>query len=564
MAKFTGGDLRLKDGQNVTWGTGLDSNIWWDDALGELRLDTTISGVYPIQDYQLTTKQYVDDVITSLSGEVGVHNELTGLQGGTTAEYYHMTSAQHTALTDVGGVVNASTQHIHDDRYFREDEFISTASGAGDAGKPIILNGSGEIDPSMIDFGAIDHGSLSGLLDDDHTQYILVDGTRGFTGVVAGITPTADNHLTTKQYVDQVAQGLDWQDSVTSKSGCTPPVSPSDGDRYIVCDSAGTGDWAGLEDYVVEWNGTSWSGTEPNEGFASWVEDEDIVYIYNGTSWVKFGSTVTHNNLSGLQGGTADEYYHMTSTQYTTLTDNGGVVDASAQHIHTTSGVVDFEELAVDAVAAALVGAGIVTVTYDDPGDTIVISGTDTFATHTHPVGDITDFTEEVQDVIGSTVVGAGTVVVTYDDPGNTVTVSGISGPEISPTVDHGLLVGLEDDDHTQYVPTDGSRGFTATVSGIDPVQSYHLATKSYVDAGGIDRHGRESIANGASTVSVTFADLGHTDYTVNATMENTSDSPPSIYAYIVSARVSTGFTVTFMGDMDSANYVLNWSVIED
>jgi len=49
---------------------------------------------------------------------------------------------------------------------------------------------------------AADHGSLTGLLSDDHTQYILVDGTRGFTGVVSGITPTASNHFATKSYVD--------------------------------------------------------------------------------------------------------------------------------------------------------------------------------------------------------------------------------------------------------------------------------------------------------------------------------------------------------------------------
>jgi len=47
-----------------------------------------------------------------------------------------------------------------------------------------------------------DHGGLTGLFGDDHTQYTLEDGTRGFTGVVAGITPTADAHLTTKGYVD--------------------------------------------------------------------------------------------------------------------------------------------------------------------------------------------------------------------------------------------------------------------------------------------------------------------------------------------------------------------------
>ena len=47
---------------------------------------------------------------------------------------------------------------------------------------------------------------------------------------------------------------------------------------------------------------------------------------------------------------------------------------------------------------------------------------------------------------------------------------------------DHGLLTGLPDDDHTQYVLEDGTRGFSATVSGVDPVDSDDLATKSYVD----------------------------------------------------------------------------------
>ena len=49
---------------------------------------------------------------------------------------------------------------------------------------------------------ATDHGNLSGLADDDHTQYSLVDGTRAFTGAIAGITPIIDADLTTKLYVD--------------------------------------------------------------------------------------------------------------------------------------------------------------------------------------------------------------------------------------------------------------------------------------------------------------------------------------------------------------------------
>jgi hypothetical protein len=49
---------------------------------------------------------------------------------------------------------------------------------------------------------AADHGNLGGLGDDDHTHYSLVNGTRAFSGVVGGVTPTSAVHLTTKSYVD--------------------------------------------------------------------------------------------------------------------------------------------------------------------------------------------------------------------------------------------------------------------------------------------------------------------------------------------------------------------------
>jgi len=86
---------------------------------------------------------------------------------------------------------------------------------------------------------ASDHGNLTGLTDDDHTQYSLVDGTRAFTGIVSyndGKTFTTDHQIVTKKYVD---------DSV---GGATP-----------------------------------------------------------------------HNNLTGIQGGTSDQYYHLTSGEYTEL-----------------------------------------------------------------------------------------------------------------------------------------------------------------------------------------------------------------------------------------------------
>lgn len=52
----------------------------------------------------------------------------------------------------------------------------------------------------------------------------------------------------------------------------------------------------------------------------------------------------------------------------------------------------------------------------------------------------------------------------------------------LSGSISHSDLTNLEQDDHLLYVPVDGSRGFTSTVSGIDPINAEHLATKNYVD----------------------------------------------------------------------------------
>jgi hypothetical protein len=51
----------------------------------------------------------------------------------------------------------------------------------------------------------VDHSALSGLDTDDHEQYILVDGSRGFTSTVSGVYPVSDSDLATKEYVDDVA-----------------------------------------------------------------------------------------------------------------------------------------------------------------------------------------------------------------------------------------------------------------------------------------------------------------------------------------------------------------------
>lgn len=527
MAKFTNQDLRLKDGQKVTWGDSLDANMWWDGVNNQLNVDTTISGVTPTENYHLTTKDYVDEVASTLSGSlIFDHGGLTGLGDDDHAQYIP-TDGSRGFTSTVSGTTPVTDSDLSTKGYV--DGRISAVSGN------IIT----------------DHGGLSGLSDDDHTQYTRTDGSRAFSSTVGGVTPTLGSHLTTKDYVDLAIQGLDWQRSVndfwTPSTGL--PETPTSGDRYIASDS-GNG-WT--VDYIYAWDGAQWTETIPNEGFTTWVEDVDVAYTYIGTDWIRFGSTVVHNYTNGLQGGTVDEFYHLSNEQYTALTSISGVGidDASSQHHHDS---IYYTRTEMDITIS---GIEADTTTYSDHGNLTGL-GDDDHTQYTLADGSRA-FTSAVSGVDPTE--NAHLATKLYVD-----TISGTLYEAIGSTVgsiQHDALGGLGDDDHTQYIRTDGLRGFTNTVSGIAPVADSDLATKSYVDD--ITKlKGRTAIADGTATVTVNFADLGHTNYTVNATMENTLDSPPSIYAYIVSAKTTSSFNVAFMGDMDSANYILNWTILVD
>ena len=284
-------------------------------------------------DTDIVDKKYVDDNTTA-TGVID-HGGLLGLDDNDHTQYLMTGTAplavtgQDVALTILAAdlavdgssqlyVVDGGIDHNATDNYVADEHVAhSTVSISGGG----LLTGGGNIDASRVITlvnSSIDHGSIGGLAGDDHTQYSLVDGTRAFSGVVGGITPTATAHLTTKGYVDALVQGLDWQDSVISMATEYGDAAASGTNRYIAPSTSGT--WT--DDYIYEWNGSSWTETVPNEGNAAWIEDEDVLKVYNGSAWVTFGSTISHNNLTGLQGGTGGEYYHLTNSDFTDLVTN--------------------------------------------------------------------------------------------------------------------------------------------------------------------------------------------------------------------------------------------------
>lgn len=98
---------------------------------------------------------------------------------------------------------------------YEQTDFIAASAGAGDAGKPIVLDAAGHIDASMINDADIDHGNLTGLADDDHVIYIKADGTRAFTGdqSMGGFKltnladPTAAGDAVSKGFLNSTASG---------------------------------------------------------------------------------------------------------------------------------------------------------------------------------------------------------------------------------------------------------------------------------------------------------------------------------------------------------------------
>ena len=124
----------------------------------------------------------------------------------------------------------------------------------------------------------------------------------------------------------------------------------------------------------------------------------------------------------------------------------------------------------------------------------------------------------------------------------------------------HGNLLGLTVDDHPQYPRTNGSRGFTNTVSGVTPIYTYDLATKNYVDSKLAVEENNTAIANGVTNVSATFSGaMGDLNYALTYTLMNTVDANPAQYGMITTTTTVSGFTVSFSDPIDGDNYYLSW-----
>ena len=141
-------------------------------------------------------------------------------------------------------------------------------------------------------------------------------------------------------------ESFSFQPPIIDKDLTAPPGGEAEGDRYIVGGSA-TGDWAGHDDDIAEYDGVAWMFMTPEEGWFVHINDEDKFYKFTGSVW---------EELTGGSGG----------DMYKSVYDTGG-----------EDGIVDKAESIDDGTNQATAGdlADAVTKKHETNKDTTLDSG---------------------------------------------------------------------------------------------------------------------------------------------------------------------------------------------
>ena len=115
MAKFSQNSIELKDSEKIIFGTHDDSFMEWDEVASQLIVSTVVSGVNPTENHHLTTKYYVDNAISSGTGNI-FHNTLLGLDSDDHLQYI-LVDGSRSFTNTISGVYPTDPNHLTTKQY---------------------------------------------------------------------------------------------------------------------------------------------------------------------------------------------------------------------------------------------------------------------------------------------------------------------------------------------------------------------------------------------------------------------------------------------------------------
>ncbi len=175
--------------------------------------------------------------------------------------------------------------------------------------------------------GEVDHADVTGLTTGEpHTQYILPDGSRPFTGAVVGVAPTSAAHLATKGYVDGITvPGLPIG-TILPLAGATIP------DGWKLCDGASYDTTAesalfAVMAYVYGGAGADFNVPDLRGGFPLGKAAAGTGSTLGGT-----GGSATHTHTQPAHTHTMTAHTHTTASHTHSFPTTG---NPSVNHSHT-------------------------------------------------------------------------------------------------------------------------------------------------------------------------------------------------------------------------------------
>jgi hypothetical protein len=163
---------------------------------------------------------------------------------------------------------------------------------------------------------------------------------------------TSQKHVLFNEAMQRVDAAV--QLSVIDTTTTAPPVSPSDGDAYVVAATA-TGVWTGRETDIAAYFDGQWIFLTPSTGWIAYNQDTDTHIKWNGTAWViAYSSTANSVGWQNFEHAgsavtltTADTWYDLTNDAAGSLTDTSFKIDTHGVIWDDTTDTFDLSDVPV-------------------------------------------------------------------------------------------------------------------------------------------------------------------------------------------------------------------------